>query len=94
MGQAPANVNKKKSTMKSQKKSLTRPYVARDFIEERGRKGFRRGMVTARNRARTPPSLLVTTRRIAYAKRKYHSGTIWGGVTIGLAGLKFTDSRK
>lgn len=42
--------------------------------------------------ARTPPSLLGIERRIAYAKRKYHSGLIWGGVTSGFAGVKLSGS--
>lgn len=44
------------------------------------------------NRARTPPSLLGMERRMAYANRKYHSGLMWGGVTRGLAGVKFSGS--
>lgn len=43
-------------------------------------------------RALTPPSLEGTERKIAYANRKYHSGTIWGGVTMGLAGIKLSAS--
>lgn len=42
--------------------------------------------------ASTPPSLLGMERRIAYANRKYHSGLIWGGVTSGFAGVKFSGS--
>lgn len=45
-------------------------------------------------RARTPPSLFGMERRMAYANRKYHSGLIWGGVTIGLAGVKLSGSPK
>lgn len=44
------------------------------------------------SRARTPPSLFGMDRRMAYANRKYHSGLIWGGVTSGLAGVKFSGS--
>lgn len=40
-----------------------------------------------RIRARTPPSLLGMERRIAYAKRKYHSGLMCGGVLSGFAGV-------
>lgn len=29
---------------------------------------------------------------MAYANRKYHSGLMWGGVTRGLAGVKFSGS--
>lgn len=31
-------------------------------------------------------------RKIAYANKKYHSGWIWIGVTIGLAGVKLSGS--
>lgn len=37
--------------------------------------------------ANTPPNLLGTDRRIAYANKKYHSGLICGGVFSGLAGV-------
>jgi len=40
----------------------------------------------------TPPNLLGMERRIAYANRKYHSGTMWGGVTIGFAAMKLSGS--
>jgi len=40
----------------------------------------------------TPPSLLGIDRKIAYANRKYHSGTMWGGVTIGFAAMKLSGS--
>lgn len=43
-------------------------------------------------RAMTPPSLLGIDRRMAYANRKYHSGLMWGGVTMGLAGVKLSGS--
>lgn len=43
-------------------------------------------------RARTPPSLLGMDRRMAYANRKYHSGLMWGGVTMGFAGVKLSGS--
>lgn len=43
-------------------------------------------------RASTPPSLFGIERRMAYAKRKYHSGLICGGVTRGLAGMKLSGS--
>lgn len=42
--------------------------------------------------ASTPPSLLGIDRRMAYAKRKYHSGLICGGVLSGLAGEKLSGS--
>lgn len=40
-----------------------------------------------RKSANTPPSLLGTDRRIAYANRKYHSGLMCGGVFSGSAGV-------
>jgi len=42
--------------------------------------------------AKTPPSLFGIERRMAYANRKYHSGLMWGGVTMGLAGVKLSGS--
>jgi hypothetical protein len=44
------------------------------------------------SKAVTPPSLLGTARKIAYAKRKYHSGWMWAGVTRGFAGVKLSGS--
>src|SRR5436190_6299558 len=44
------------------------------------------------NSADTPPNLLGIDRKIAYANRKYHSGLIWLGVTIGFAGTKLSGS--
>lgn len=44
------------------------------------------------SRAKTPPSLLGIDRKMAYANRKYHSGLMWGGVTIGFAGVKLSGS--
>jgi len=49
-------------------------------------------MMSAKNRARTPPNLLGIDRRIAYSHRKYHSGLMWVGVTRGLASKKFSGS--
>ena len=49
-------------------------------------------IATDKTRATTPPSLLGIDRRIAYANKKYHSGWICGGVTIGFAGVKFSGS--
>lgn len=42
--------------------------------------------------ATTPPSLFGIERRIAYAKRKYHSGLMCAGVTMELAGMKLSGS--
>jgi hypothetical protein len=41
----------------------------------------------AAKRASTPNNLLGIDLRIAYAGRKYHSGTICSGVTIGFPGM-------
>jgi len=38
-------------------------------------------------RAKTPKSLSGIARRIAYANKKYHSGTICAGVNIGSASI-------
>ena len=46
------------------------------------------------NSARTPPNLFGIARKIAYAKRKYHSGWMCVGVERGLAGVKFSGSIK
>ena len=56
------------------------------------RRGLRNRINTEAARASTPPSLLGIERRIAYANRKYHSGLMWGGVTKGFAGVKFSGS--
>lgn len=58
------------------------------------RNGTTRRIRMEARRARTPPNLFGIDRRIAYAKRKYHSGLMWGGVTIGLAGVKLSGSPK
>jgi hypothetical protein len=42
---------------------------------------------TAANKAKTPNNLFGIERNIAYAGKKYHSGTICSGVTIGLPGI-------
>jgi len=42
--------------------------------------------------ASTPPSFEGIDRRITYANRKYHSGWICSGATIGFAGEKFSTS--
>jgi hypothetical protein len=50
-------------------------------------KGSTAKITIAPPRAKTPRSLSGIARRIAYAKRKYHSGTICAGVTIGSASI-------
>jgi len=56
------------------------------------RKGIRNQTRIEASRAITPPNFLGIDRRIAYANKKYHSGWICGGVTSGLAGIKFSGS--
>lgn len=56
------------------------------------RMGTARSTRMEANSATTPPSLLGMDRRMAYAKRKYHSGLMWGGVTRGSAGVKLSGS--
>lgn len=47
-----------------------------------------------RSKATTPPNLLGTLRKIAYANRKYHSGWMCGGVIIGFDSTKLSGSMK
>lgn len=56
------------------------------------RNGRIRSINNEANSPTTPPSLLGTERKIAYANKKYHSGTIWAGVDIGLAKIKLSGS--
>jgi quinol-cytochrome oxidoreductase complex cytochrome b subunit len=42
---------------------------------------------TAAKSAKTPNNLFGIDLKIAYAGKKYHSGTICSGVTIGLPGM-------
>ena len=48
--------------------------------------------ITAATSPSTPPSFLGMARKTVYANKKYHSGTICGGVTSGSAGLKLSTS--
>jgi len=45
-----------------------------------------------KSKANTPPNLFGIDRKIAYANKKYHSGWICIGVTIGFAGKKLSGS--
>jgi hypothetical protein len=51
-------------------------------------------IITLNTRQITPPSLFGTDRRISYAYKKYHSGWIWIGLTMELAGTQFSGSPK
>ena len=42
--------------------------------------------------ANNPPNLFGIALRIAYANKKYHSGTMWIGVTNGFDVIKFSGS--
>jgi hypothetical protein len=55
-------------------------------------KGLINKIIILIKRAITPPILLGIARKIAYANKKYHSGWIWIGVTIGLAKIKLSGS--
>lgn len=46
---------------------------------------------TAQAIKNTPNNLLVTDRKIAYNGKKYHSGTIWAGVTNEFAKIKLSE---
>jgi len=50
-------------------------------------KGSTRSTNIAANKAKTPNNLLGIDLSIAYAGKKYHSGTICSGVTIGFPGI-------
>jgi len=47
---------------------------------------------TDKSSLRTPTTFEGIQRKIAYAKRKYHSGLICVGVTIGLASIQLSAS--
>jgi len=56
--------------------------------------GARYNIAIPKTMPMTPPSLFGTERRMAYPKRKYHSGLMWAGVTSWLAMIKFSASMK
>ena len=65
----------------------------RVFIEDIGWKQRKTNIPREPNKATTPESFPGAERRMAYANRKYHSGTMCFGVTIGLAGMKLSGSK-
>lgn len=92
-GMEPKNVNNKKETKKIQKNTLVG--LKQNLLKvEVLTKGMIVRMVIDAIIARTPPILDGMERRIAYAKRKYHSGTICVGVVKGLATVKLSASPK
>lgn len=93
-GQLPSQVSRKKTPMRAQNIScLTGHQVEPRMFFLVSMNGRTPRMRIARKRAITPPSLFGIARRIAYTQRKYHSGLMCGGVTSGLAGMKFSGSR-
>lgn len=85
-GMAPIHVRIKTSVTRVQNRSCENGRNARPRCLETCNRGTAIRMSTEARRATTPPSLFGTDRRMAYANKKYHSGLMWGGVTIGLAG--------
>src|SRR3569832_2886721 len=63
-------------------------------MRERSRKGSAAKMNIDKVIAATPPKVSGTARRIAENGRKYHSGTMRGGVCKGLAGTLLAGSMK
>jgi hypothetical protein len=73
-GRAPIHVNIITILIKSQKVIC---FKGKNWVPRSlsfGRNGIINKIETDKTRAITPPSLLGIERRIAYAKRKYHSG--------------------
>jgi len=90
---APAQVRRIKLLINNQNNS----WIKGENVKERKlifKNGNKYKIIIDINRANTPPSLFGIERKIAYAKRKYHSGWMWMGVTIGLAGIKLSGSPK
>jgi len=91
-GWLPTHVRMKRLATRVQNKSWDRGRKAIVRCLVLWRKGTRNRMSMEAARVNTPPSLLGTERRMTYANRKYHSGLMWGGVTNGFAGVKFSGS--
>lgn len=77
------NDQKDKTFQFSKKEALKNLFVAN---------GNKNNINIAKIKVLKPPNLLGIERSIAWNGRKYHSGTIWVGVTNGLAGILFTGS--
>lgn len=80
------------SATKAQNKNCMRGRKVRLRCFEVCRNGTSTRTRIEESKASTPPSLLGIDRKMAYAKRKYHSGLICGGVTSGFAGVKLSGS--
>ncbi len=91
-GMAPSQERKIKLHTISQNVTCINGMNVIDRLLDRTRIGISKRTERDMIRAIIPPSLLGIARRMAYAKRKYHSGLMWGGVTIELAGEKLSGS--
>jgi len=91
-GMPPIHVRIITSAIRAQKKNWDAGRYAKPRCFEIWRIGTNIRIIIEANRAITPPSLFGMDRRMAYANRKYHSGLMCGGVTIGLAGVKLSGS--
>ena len=82
----PTQPNSKQSTTKVQKSIANTGLLSPLRTIGLDTNGKRYKAPTAKPIVNTPGALYGIERRMAYIGRKYHSGTILGGVTIGLAG--------
>ena len=73
-GWLPTHVRISRFAVKVQNRSWDRGRKAIVRCLDLWRRGHRNRISTDAAKARTPPSLLGIERRMAYAKRKYHSG--------------------
>lgn len=73
-GQAPSQVSKKKIETQYQKRNWTSGKYWNPRTGERSNRGTKKRITILITKAITPPSLLGTARRMAYANKKYHSG--------------------
>ena len=91
-GCLPIHVRIKKVATSVQKAACDNGRKDLDSFFEVFSSGIKNSTKMAATSAITPPSFFGMDRRMAYANKKYHSGWIWGGVTSGLAGIKFSGS--
>jgi len=91
-GIAPSQERKMKLDTMSQNVTCINGINVIDRLLDRTRIGISKRTERDMTRAIIPINLLGIARRIAYAKRKYHSGLMWGGVTMELAGEKLSGS--
>ena len=84
-GMAPTYINKKKSPTKNHVNCFQMGLNTLDLILLVSNHGSKAIMPIADTIAITPPNLSGIALNTAYQGKKYHSGTICAGVTIGLA---------